>query len=395
MYINRKRKTKSYTEYIKMVEQMKITDMQVTAYSAPYEQPISNGKYTYGATEIVVCQVMTDEGVMGTGWVHGGRLVIDTLLSLKERIQGEDPFHVERIWERMYLPKVYGRKGITTRAISCVDIALWDLMGKTAGRPLRQLLGGYADRIPAYIAGGYYEDSKDHKGLQEEMRRNVASGARAVKMKIGAASLQEDLERIDAVREAIGKDVKLLVDANNAYNRLDALKMGRELDRRGIFWFEEPLSPDDLEGCAELKRKLDTPIAIGENEYTRWGFKQIIDSDAAQILNADAQVLGGITEWKKVADLAMASHILVAPHGDQEIHSHLVSAVPNGLIAEYYDNNTNALLKKMFSSPIKLGEDGSISAPQGPGIGVNIEYGQIEKYQVFSSAGKEAQAALC
>ena len=363
---------------------MKICDLRIRAYSAPYETPIINGKYTYLSTDVVICEILTDEGVTGTGWAHGTDLVVDTMRSLKERIIGEDPFNVERIWEKMYLPKVYGRKSFATRAISAVDIAMWDIMGKAAGRPVRQMLGGFADKIPAYIAGGYYEKGKGHDGLRDEMRRNIASGAKAIKMKIGLVSIDKDLERVDVVRETIGPDIKLLVDANNAYNRMDAFKMGRELDKRDIFWFEEPLHPEDLEGCAELRRRIDTPIAIGENEYTRWGFKQLIDAGCAQVLNADAQVLGGITEWKKVADLAMASHIMVAPHGDQEIHTHLVSAVPNGLIAEYYDSNTNILLKEMFASHIKLDTDGCVQAPQAPGLGVDIQYAKIEKYLTYS-----------
>ncbi|MFA9381911.1 MAG: mandelate racemase/muconate lactonizing enzyme family protein, partial [Acetanaerobacterium sp.] len=366
-------------------QNMKITDLRVKAYSAPYASPISNGKYTYSATEIVICEVLTDEGVTGVGWAHGSNLVIDTMLSLRERVLGQDPFNVERIWDMMYLPKVYGRKGFATRAISAVDIALWDIKGKIAGRSIRQLLGGYSDAIPAYIAGGYYQSGKGYDGLREEMRANLNTGAKAIKMKIGAASINEDLERVDVVRETIGSNIELLVDANNAYNRIDALKMGRELDKRNIFWFEEPLHPDDLEGCAELCRKIDTPVAVGENEYTRWGFKQLIDSHVAQVLNADAQVLGGITEWKKVADLAMAAHVLIAPHGDQEIHTHLVSAVPNGLIAEYYHNNTNALLKEMFSSPMKLDARGYIQAPDKPGLGVSVNFDRIVKHLTFSS----------
>ena len=261
---------------------MIITDIRIHAYSAAYKNPIRNGKYTYPATEIVICEVVTDEGVNGVGWVHGSDMVIKAMLSLKDRVIGQDPFNVERIWERMYLPKVYGRKGLATRAISGIDIALWDIKGKVAGRSVCQMMGGYADRIPAYIAGGYYEEGKGWDMLQSEMKENLKRGAKAVKMKIGGVSIKEDLERVDAVRDAVGPDIHLLVDANNAYNRIDALKMGRELERRNIYWFEEPLSPDDIEGCAELQRKLDIPIAIGENEYTRWGFKQLIEANAAR-----------------------------------------------------------------------------------------------------------------
>lgn len=363
---------------------MKIVNVSIDAYSAPHASPISNGKYTYATTDIVVVSISTDEGLTGHGWTHGTRVVIDTLLSLKERVIGEDPFNVERIWEKMYLPKIYGRKGFETRAISAVDIALWDIIGKAAGRPVRQMLGGYRDCVPAYIAGGYYGRDKNHDGLRAEMRANLAGGAKAVKMKIGAASIAEDVERIDAVREVIGPDVKLMVDANNAYNRLDALRMGRELDRRNIYWFEEPLHPEDLEGSAELCRRLDTPIAAGENEYTRWGFRQLIEGGAAQIINADAQVLGGITEWKKVADIAMAAHVMIAPHGDQEIHTHLVSAVPNGLIVEYYDNNTNSLLRDMFPGHIRLNADGCVRVPDRPGLGVEIDFEAARKYRYFT-----------
>ncbi len=366
---------------------MKISDMRVYAYERNHSRPISNGKYTYSKTQLIVCRLMTDEGIEGYGIVHDSIPIVTTTLEMmRNLIIGQDPFNYERIWHSIYLPKVFGRKGFETRAISAIDIALWDIMGKVASRPVRQLLGGYHDSIPAYIAGGYYESGKGLEELQEEIRTNLSKGARAIKIKIGGVSIAEDLERIDAVKDVLPAGTKLLVDANNAYNRMDALKIGRELDRRDIFWFEEPLSPDDLDGCAELSRKLDTPIAIGENEYTRWGFKEIIDRNAAAIINADAAVLGGISEWKKVADYAMASHILVAPHGDQELHVHLVSAVPNGLIAEYYDTNLNELLSLMYRTRMTLDEKGNIHAPDKPGLGVDLDYESLKPFLVYESA---------
>lgn len=364
---------------------MRITDVSIRAYSAYHSSPISNGKYTYATTDIVVVSVHTDEGVTGNGWAHGTDLVIDTLKMIRPTILGEDPFNVERIWAKMYLPKVYGRKGFSTRAISAVDIALWDIKGQVAGRSISQLLGGYRDSVPAYIAGGYYEQGKTLQALGEEMKKNVQAGAQAVKMKIGGLSIFADLERIDYVRNVVGPQIKLLVDANNAYTRVEALKMGRELDKRDIYWFEEPLSPDDIEGCSLLCRKLDTPIAIGENEYTRWGFKQLMDAHAAHIYNADAQVLGGITEWKKVADLATAYNVEIAPHGDQEIHAQLVSAIPNGNIVEYYDNNTNALKESMFPNMLQLDSNGCISPRKDPGLGIEFRFDKLKKFQTFSS----------
>lgn len=362
---------------------MKIINMDIFGYSAPYRQPYSNSLYTYSSTDIVVCRLKTDNGLEGFGWTHGKDVVIKTMQNLRDIIIGADPFCYERIWQNMYKPKLFGRKGFETRAISAVDIALWDLMGKKAGVSVHKLLGGYSDSIPAYIAGGYYENDKYFEQLRFEMKENLKKGAKAVKMKIGGASIPVDIERIDAVRDAVGPECKILVDANNAYNRIDALKMGRELDKRDIYWFEEPLSPDDLDGCSMLSSKLDTPIAIGENEYTKWGFKQILDCHAASILNADAQVLGGITEWRKIADMAQAYHVLLAPHGDQEIHMHLVGAMSNGLIAEYYDSNLNALLAPMFSEHMVLNENGMIDIPNRPGLGVEINFDALKPFEIF------------
>jgi L-alanine-DL-glutamate epimerase-like enolase superfamily enzyme len=149
--------------------------------------------------------------------------------------------------------------------------------------------------------------------------------------------------------------------------------MIRELEERDIYWFEEPLDPDDLEGAAELARMSDVPVALGENEYTRFGIKEVVDKGAADVINADAQILGGITEWRKCATIAEVSHTPVAPHGDQEIHVHLVAAVPNGLIVEYYDNSLNTLKEVMFPESLVLDEDGALSPPERPGIGFDVD----------------------
>lgn len=360
---------------------MKITDLKLKRYSCPYDRPISNAKYTYTHLNLVVTTIETTDGVSGIGWVEGNEIVADTLLQLREYVIGEDPFAVERIWEKMYLPKIFGRKGLTTRAISCVDIALWDLIGKATGLPLYKLVGGFRDKVPAYIAGGYFEGDRGIDGLVDEMTQNVARGATALKMKIGRVSIRQDVERVRAVREAVGDDILLLVDANNAYKPYEAIQIGRHLETLGVYWFEEPVAPDDLKGSAEVARALDIPIAAGENEYTRYGFRDLIEAEAVDIINADAQILGGITEWRKVASLAAAHHIPVAPHGHQEIHVHLVAGAANGLIVEYYRENVNPILTRMFTQPLQL-ENGAVRPPSGPGIGVELKEDALERYRV-------------
>jgi D-arabinonate dehydratase len=360
---------------------MRIAKVTSAIYSKPYERPISNGKYTYTASTVVVVKVTTDEGLTGIGWAGGGSIVNETVKQLGPYVVGEDPFNVERIWDKMYLPKIFGRKGLTTRAISAVDIAIWDVIGKAVGKPLYQMLGGYREVVPAYIAGGYYEEGKGMDGLRREMETNLELGAKAIKMKVGRLSLKEDEKRVKAVREVIGDEIDLLVDANNAYNTYQATQMAHLLEDYDAYWFEEPLSPDNISGSAEVATASDVPIATGENEYTRWGFRDLIEARAADIINPDAQVLGGITEFRKVADLASAYEIPVAPHGSQEVHVHLVAAIPNGLIVEFYEKNTNSLSGIMFKESLKM-KDGHVSPPDRPGIGVELNEKALEPYRV-------------
>jgi len=361
-----------------------IKSVTVSAYSAPLEQPITNGLYTYTATQIVACRMELSNGISAIGWTHGEKIVFTSAEAIAAMLIGQE-LNAERLWSRMYQPKLFGRRGLEQRALSALDIAVWDGIGKEAGMSVHRLLGGFHDSVPAYKAGGYYGAGKGLEGLQREVAGHVEGGARALKMKIGAVSVAEDLARIDAVRAAIGPDVGLLVDVNNAYDRITAEKMAMALDERDIYWYEEPLSPDDLKGAADLAGLTRTPVASGENEYTLWGFRDLIDSGGVDVVNADAQILGGITEWAKCAHYAQAKHIPVAPHGDQEIHTQLVAAVPNGLIVEYYDNSLNRLKDIMFDQRLDLNPDGTITPFKRPGIGVDIQDQAVERYRIAHS----------
>ena len=369
---------------------MKITDVQVHLYSKPYDSPISNGKYTYYAAKNVLVQIATDEGVTGVGWCSAGGIgepkgrdvIVAVIDEMKQVLIGEDPFNVERIWANLYQPKLWGRKGLTTRAISAIDIALWDVIAKAVDKPLYKLLGGYTDEVRCYVAGGYYQKGKGLTELQAEMESYVAQGANAVKMKVGAVPLREDGERVKAVRKAIGDKVDLLVDANNAYVAADAVRMAAILEDYDVFWFEEPVSPDNMRGSAEVARSSSVPVAAGENEYTRWGFRELFESGAVDIVNPDAMVLGGITEYRKVAALAAAYEIPIAPHGSQEVHVHLLAAFPMPLILEFYNPNVAGLNDVMFHDKLKLTDRGTVELPQGPGLGVEINWDGLAPYLI-------------
>jgi L-alanine-DL-glutamate epimerase-like enolase superfamily enzyme len=361
---------------------MRIIDVTRESHQWPRHKPISNGKHTYTHAGLGVVRISTDEGVTGIGIGATSGIAGATIDELKPLLIGQNPLDHEQLWHRMWVPKLIGRRGITTRAISTIDIALWDLKAKVAGMPLYRLLGGYADRVPTYIAGGYYEEGKGLAELAREMTENVELGAKGVKMKVGGVAIREDVERVKTVREAVGPDVKLMVDANCAYRYYQAIQLAKRIEEYDVYWFEEPVAPDDYEGHAKLAEQTSIPIATGENEYTRYGFRDLIAHNAAAILNADAQILGGVTEFMKVAALAQAHDLDIAPHGDQNVHVHLVSAISNGLIVEYYRDSVDPMWRKMYQQTLLLNNDGTLSPPDRPGLGVELNDAALAPYRV-------------
>ena len=327
----------------------------------------------------------TDLGVSGLGLAGGieeapevGRVISE---HLRQYVVGQDPFDTERIWDEMWQPKLVGRRGITTRVISGIDIALWDIKGKVANRPVYKLLGGYADKVPVYVAGGYYEEGKGLEELASEMEYSVSIGARAIKMKVGGAPINEDVERVRVVREAVGPGVKLMMDANCAYRVYEAIELARKVEKYDLFWFEEPVNPDDYKGHQMISQATSVPIATGENEYTRYGFRDLIENRCAAIIQPDPLVMGGVTEFMKVAAMAQSHDLPIAPHGKQEVNIHLASAIPNGLILEFYRGSTDPMWDKMFEEPLTI-VDGYVSPPDRPGLGITINQEALDPYRV-------------
>ena len=376
---------------------MKVTEVRMEVYRWPRHTPIRNGRYTYPTNGLDVIKIDTDEGISGIGICGSitetqsdlgeaslnairdvGRSILE---HLKQYVVGQDPFNTERIWDEMWQPKLVGRRGITTRIISGIDIGLWDIRAKVAGRPLYKMLGGFSEKIPAYVAGGYYEDGKSLEDLAKEMQLAVATGTRAVKMKVGGASISEDVERVRVVREAIGPNVRLMVDANCAYRFYEAIEFARKIEGYDIFWFEEPVNPDDYEGHRLISRATSIPIATGENEYTRYGFRDLIQNRCAAIIQPDAMVMGGVTEFMKVAAIAQAHDLPIAPHGIQEVHVHLVTAISNGLTLEFYGGATDPMWGQMFKEELQI-KDGFVSPPDVPGLGIELNDEALKPYRV-------------
>jgi L-alanine-DL-glutamate epimerase-like enolase superfamily enzyme len=365
---------------------VKITDVEITKLAVPcqltYHSKIME-KLNY-----VLVQIPTNEGITGIGCIPVQHLNPWTIAEIIERnfkkfLVGADPLESERIWYQLYGEIHRDRKGIAFRALSAVDIAIWDIKGKALKLPLYRLLGGSRAQVPCYASGGYYglNYGKTTKELAEEMTSFVEKGFNAIKMKVGSLTIDEDVRRVKAVRESIGDSINLIVDANNAYAVGQAIKIGRKLEKYDVYWFEEPVWVDDVRGCADVAKALDVPIAAGQNEYTRYGFRDLIENRAVDIVQPDVTVIGGISEWLKVAGMASAFNIPIAPHWDgsigmpwdQEVHTHLAAVVPSVLRVEFFR-------PKVGDYPSIV--DGCIPVPEKVGLGVEQPIRGMEGFRI-------------
>ena len=371
---------------------MKIKQVRTATVAIPVERPTAISTRMLRVREFVLVWLETDAGVEGVGYTYvgtvGGRVVqacIDSVLA--EIIIGQDARYSERIWERMFKESLLiGRRGAMLRAISAVDLAVWDARGKLYDEPLYRLLGAHRDEVPAYASGGYYRSDVDPLDeIRGEMGRYLERGFTDFKIKVGGASVEEDTERVRVARGVIGPKARLALDANNAYNDVaTARRAASSFAPYDIWWFEEPTYPDALPNSAQVAASVPMPVATGEIEATRWGFRDIIDAKAAQILQPDAGVVGGVSEWMKVAHLADAHDLPVAPHWNADMHVHLVAAVPNGLTVEYFHLDEDIYNFERIVDPENrlVAVNGKIKVPDRPGLGVIFNQEAVERYRI-------------
>jgi len=363
----------------------RIESIEIITVNLPLRRPVAFSTRRLVSREFVIVRIMAADGIEGIGYTYGGRLVATAIEeNLKGLLIGRPAGAIAALWQSMYQDSLLvGRRGATIRAISAVDIALWDILGKRTTLPLYRLLGGLRSSVPAYFSGGYHRDDETIDDVAAEASRAVAAGFDAMKIKVGFASLRVDLERIRVTREVLGPDRRLALDANNAWgSAAEAIGPIRAMERFDPWWIEEPLSPDDVTGHARLAQDLATPVATGEIEATRWGFHSLLEAEAADILQPDACVLGGVSEWLKVAHEAAAFGIAVAPHWNADIHVHLAATVTNCMVVEYFD-----ISEDVYNFDLVLAEhltvtDGQIHVPQRPGVGLVLDDEAIERYRI-------------
>ena len=288
--------------------------------SAPVERPFTSSRgWLYKTRGSCIVEIETNDGVVGWGECYGPAAVSKAYIESQfaPRIIGRDAFDVEVIWEDLYNRiKDYGPRGMVTSAMSGIDIALWDIIGKSCGKPIHKLIGGaQRSEVTAYATGLYFIDMERLvEEAVEEARDYVEQGFVAVKMKIGLGDPKLDIRRVAAVREAVGDTTRLMVDANHCFTVPQAIRLGRELEQLNVEWFEEPISPEDIDGYVEVTRALDMAVAGGENEFTRWGFRDLVVRKAMDIVQPDVCAAGGISECRKIAALASAHGVECVPH---------------------------------------------------------------------------------
>jgi len=337
------------------------------------------------ASDYILVKITTDEGVRGLGYVpeythiKEGSGFGDLLATFIERtigslIIGKDPDSIEGIWEELYKKTTrWGRRGFIIHAIGGVDIALWDLLGKVTGKPLWRLLGAYRSEVPTYANTAHQLPPKELAGKALEY---VNQGFDAVKIRgsLTAVSPEEATERIKSVREAIGEKVKLMVDLNGTYSIDLALKMCEKWEKYDLFWLEEPVHPDNLEGYKRLKKKCGVPLAAGEQHHTAFEFKLLLENELVDIVQPDVAHVGGISEWLKVWAMARNYGVPVSPHMVPIVSAHLVAAKPNTMWIEYMapDNPLRSVMFDLFEEPksIMYARKGKVYPPETPGIGL-------------------------
>ena len=367
--------------------------------SAPVERPFTSSRgWLYKTRGSCIVEIETADGIVGWGECYGPSAVAKAYIETQfaPRIIGRDAFDVEVIWEDLYNRiKDYGGRGMATSALSGIDIALWDIIGKSCGKPIHKLIGGaYRTEVTAYATGLYFIDmDRLVEEAVEEANEFVGNGFVAIKMKIGLGSPKLDIDRVAAVRKAIGDGVRLMVDANHCFTVPQAIRIGRELEKLNVEWFEEPISPEDVDGYVEVTRSLDMAVAGGENEFTRWGFRDLVVLKAMDIIQPDVCAAGGISECRKIATLASAHGVECIPHAwgsaiGLAATLHFLAALPDQppsfrpmpplLELEQCENPFRDLLSV---EPI-VQQGGKVQIPTGAGLGIEINRSVLDRYRV-------------
>jgi D-galactarolactone cycloisomerase len=375
---------------------MKVIEIRAYLLESPLERPFAYSRGWLDRRGAVVVEILTDNGLTGWGEAFGpGRMSLGALDLMRPMLVGADPLKTEALWHEIYdRYRDHGQKGPLIDALSAIDIALWDIKGKYFNQSICRLMGGpLRSEVPAYASGLFRQrDGNPETYLAKEAAGHVERGYGAVKLKVGFG-IEEDMRAVKAVRQAIGSDILLMVDANGAYDAVNAIRLARQMEPYDITWFEEPVPPEDIEGYLQIKTAQSIPVAGGEAEFTRFGFREILKRRALDIIQPDICAAGGFSECKKIIDMAHAFGIRSSPHTWGTAIAiaaslQLLALVPNTTSALHpispmleWDCTEHSIRDALLTDALRP-VDGMISIPEMPGLGIEINRETIRPFEV-------------
>jgi L-alanine-DL-glutamate epimerase-like enolase superfamily enzyme len=379
---------------------MKITKIDVIPLVRKLEKEFTGGTYKITSRNTIVTRVYTDLGIIGEAF--GGdedrwqpQVVSLMRDHLAPMLIGEDARHVERLWETMFHSNVdlgnralhmidMINRAILMQAIAAIDNAIWDALGKLYNVPLYRLLGGYRDRVPVIAIGGYYYPSDPkHTALQDEILGYQKSGIAGIKLKVGRVEISQDVERVKAVRQAVGGEFILACDANQAWTPEQAIEFCRAVAPFNVRWIEEPVRwYDQLGGLRAVAQAAPMPVVAGQGEITRFGCRDLIMHGGVDILNVDVTIAGGVTEWKRIAAMAGAFNVQMAHHEESQVALHLLASIPHGLYVEIFPNLQRDPLWYELQEERPAIQDGYMLLSDRPGLGLKLNEEVITRYRL-------------
>ena len=359
---------------------MKIKHIRTTRLSVPFKvQPLMSKGYNR-PREFLIVEIETASGIVGMGYVimlRGGSATVESCVRemMAPQIIGRDATEIEGIWNGLYRStQDLGRMGVAGFAISAIDIALWDIVGKKAGMPLHRLWGHCRDEIPVYGSGCWRGLGGD--GMAEKAKEYVSQGFKAIKMQVGHMySDRQDVANVRMVRDAVGPDIDIMIDVNMAWTPDRAIQVGRKIEEFDVYWLEEPVVPWDIPGYLRIAEKLDIRIVGGESHWTRWDLRPFFENPQIPILQPDP-ARGGLTELRKIAATAETWGITIAPHHFPELMVQLLASIPNAHILEFMD-----WFDDLFVDPPRP-ENGFMRPPEAPGHGLVLDRDMVKEHTI-------------
>ena len=367
---------------------MRITAVEAIAIDIPLSKNFGGSTYSVLKRSTVITRLRTADGLVsevynGDNRAHGPQIAHLVTTDLFNVIKGLSIYERELAWQRMFaLTHSASDKKLLLEAIACMDCAIWDLTGKALGKSVRELIGGYTDRLPIISIGGYYMPGKTHADIGREVESYHDAGMAGCKFKVGGLSPEEDAQRVAVARKAVGDDFILCVDANRGWAAEDAIRFARLVEPYNIRWFEEPCHwYDDATQMARVRQSIPMPVTAGQSEITSHAIRRLIDARAIDLINYDASEGGGVTDWLRAAGMAAAAGLSMAHHEEAQIASHLLAAVPHGTYAECFaDPQRDPVWQQMWVNRPAI-KDGTMMVATGTGFGIELDPDMVHRFR--------------